>query len=129
MVGQQGGGLFGHDGGVDDGSCTTYMYSIVASHREFFERMIVQGGESGFAWWSGVGDAYFEEFCKIVSTYQEQPHLLDVVLERLVDVLSSCMMDCIRGIHDSKDDGAVVLGYVCRFLWKLSSVRGYKTIV
>ena len=132
MAGQQGGGpgaLFGHDCGVDEGSCTTYMYTIVASHREFFERMIVQGGQTGYAWWKSAGDAYFEEFCKVVSTYQEQPHLLDVVLERLVDVLSSCIMDCIRGIHDSKDDTVVVLGYVCRFLWKLSSVRGYKTIV
>lgn len=122
--------LFDHDGGGvdDDGSCTTYMYTIVDSHKDFLKGMV----DKESAWWQGEEEGYFEEFCKIVSTYQEQPHLLDIVLEQLVGTLSSVILECIRGMQscggDSEETDGSVLNYVCRFLWKVSSVRGYKTI-
>ncbi len=113
--------LFGVDDdndGDDNGSCTTYMYSIVESHKEFVHGM--KDMES--AWWQDEDEGYYEEFCRIVSTYQEQPHLLDSVLEELVGALSTILLDCIRR------ENVQTLNYVCRFLWKVSSVRGYKTI-
>lgn len=118
---------------MDDISCTTCMYNMVDGHREFFEDLVsVESRKERYAWWDDkrrCGDGYVEEFYKVVSTYQEQPHLLDVVLERVVEVLSSVMMDCIQSTYDGENGDAGVLAYVSRCLWKLSSVRGYKTIV
>lgn len=126
------GTLFDHDQNTgEDGSCTTYLYTIVAGHVEFFEQLVHAHteDEARYGWWLEKGDAYFEEFCRVVSTYQEQPHLLDVVLKRVVGVLSSVMIDCVRRQCDDSQDTNQVLAYVSRFLWKLSSVRGYKTVV
>ena len=64
-----------------------------------------------------------ERFAGVVEMYQEQPQLLDSVLELCVTVLSSCLGSCIRLCWD---DGMV---YVSRFLYTLCRVRGYKTVL
>lgn len=63
-----------------------------------------------------------------VSTYQEQPQLLDPILEGFVGRLASIMMDRVSSMEYDTHDMLKVI-YVSKFLWKLASVRGYKTIL
>ena len=63
--------------------------------------------------------------------YQEQPQLLDPVLESLVRPLATLLLDIAQPLDTfSKDPNAQArLSAVSCLLWQLASVRGYKTVL
>jgi tubulin-specific chaperone D len=80
----------------------------------------------------------FPRFSRIIMHYQEQPQLLDPVLESLVCPLTKALLSI--AFLPAKGDATSVpvlphtfdrdrLVHTTRFLWQLASVRGYKTIV
>ncbi|CAL8088168.1 unnamed protein product [Calicophoron daubneyi] len=62
-----------------------------------------------------------ESLIKIFNFYQEQPHLLDPYLERLI-------ADCLSVVHSSSDDQRS-LHFAFRVLYLMVKTRGYKSIV
>jgi len=96
--------------------------------------------------------------CEQVSVYQEQPQLLDPVLERLVEAMSRVLLDaCTAVLGNSSSEKTAMkdqgngereecgernmrengigteevqhAAWVSRFIWKLANVRGYKVIL
>ncbi|TPX61395.1 hypothetical protein SpCBS45565_g07278 [Spizellomyces sp. 'palustris'] len=75
---------------------------------------------------------------KILEKYQEQPHLLDPHLQRLVQPVIFKLRDTITVWHErhERDEEGIMLAKVARYLYPcfrylyvLTKVRGYKTIV
>lgn len=123
--------------------CT--LASNLATHdveklKEIVGYIIVKQGD--------VDGSTFENFKRIISMYQEQPQLLDPILESIVRPLSSMMLEVVMvttssDVTHEETDGSTmhpVLGAelqtdvqlrlenISRFLWLLASVRGYKTV-
>jgi hypothetical protein len=82
------------------------------------QRVVASGGQEAAA--------AFPRFAAIVSKYQEQPQLLDPLLEGLVQPLAA-LLRAAAAAPSAADLGAV--RGVSRLLWQLSVVRGYKTVL
>lgn len=63
----------------------------------------------------------YEKFAEILSRYQEQPHLLDLHLPQLIEVLLATIR------NDSSPDGLVHAGF--KYLYQICKVRTYKVFV
>jgi len=135
-------------------ACPDQRDHMLPAHRDFFDGIIES--EAGFLRAGGCDDvaragpdgtaedderatttrtaseSLYERFDKIVSTYQEQPQLLDPVLEgvvgRLASVLLEACKDGVEGVRDVRASTSLA-SHVSRFLWKVASVRGYKTVL
>lgn len=78
----------------------------------------------------------FSTFKRIISRYQEQPQLLDPLLETLVRPLSATLLEVATQSNAASDGRSLgldratkeLVANVSRFLWLLASVRGYKTV-
>ena len=73
---------------------------------------------------SGAHSSATERLVAVLDRYQEQPSLLDQSLERMVTPL----LEAVRAVARGKES-AKVLPHVCRVMYTLCKVRGYKTIV
>ncbi|KAI8106477.1 hypothetical protein M9435_001021 [Picochlorum sp. BPE23] len=113
----------GHD---DESMCCTTRTNLSRQHEEYFDNVLSQGRLEEAM--EAFDMAFFSHFDRIVSMYQEQPQLLDPILEGFVGRLASIMMDRVSSMKYDADDMLKVV-YVSKFLWKLASVRGYKTIL
>eukprot|EP00889_Picochlorum_renovo_P001620 jgi/Picre1/28650/NNA_004050.t1 len=113
----------GHD---DESMCCTTRTNLSRQHEEYFDHVLSQGRLEEAM--EAFDMAFFSHFDRIVSMYQEQPQLLDPILEGFVGRLASIMMDRVSSMKYDADDMLKVV-YVSKFLWKLASVRGYKTIL
>lgn len=137
----------------DGNDCPNQRDHMLPTHRSFFEELIAS---DSLFWHAQRQDAehYYEVFEKNVSTYQEQPQLLDPVLEGLVGRLASALLDACKGalasIHEGAHEGdgggdatpplslesSVIASsalenasYISRYLWKVSTTRGYKAVL
>lgn len=63
----------------------------------------------------------YEKFSEILSRYQEQPHLLDLHIPQLIEVLLAIIR------NDSSPDGLVHVGF--KYLYQICKVRTFKTFV
>jgi len=101
---------------------TSDHHNMKREHVEFLE-----GGflvfESNVMGRKELDVGFQETFVRVVGMYQEQPQLLDSLLEMCVRVLSSCLGSC---VEMTWDEGMV---YVSRFLYTLCRVRGYKMVL
>jgi len=66
-----------------------------------------------------------------VAHYQEQPQLLDQVLEGLVKPLAGLLLSLAGhgSVRDNDEDITNRFARSSRFLWQLSVVRGYKIVL
>lgn len=150
LVGDDDGGEKNQGNGHDDESmCCTTRTNLSRQHEEYFDLVLSQGRLEEAM--EAFDTAFFSHFDRIVrfintikieekvllkkvrywmqvSMYQEQPQLLDPILEGFVGRLASIMMDRVSSMKYDTDDMLKVV-YVSKFLWKLASVRGYKTIL
>lgn len=94
----------------DGQQLTTILQAVIANHGSDIE-------------------ALFNRFSAIVSRYQEQPQLLDPILEPLVTPLANLLQTTIPDTLEIDVYEYKRLCSISRFLWQLSSVRGYKTVV
>lgn len=72
----------------------------------------------------------YPRFAKIVGFYQEQPQLLDPVLDIMVSPLALLFLSR-AGMEEEREEEEMgsVLETVARYLWLVSSVRSPKTVV
>ncbi len=129
----------------DDYECPDQRDHMLPAHRAFFDRL---SSTDALCWVRHEGmeeaERSYEAFEAIVSTYQEQPQLLDPVLEGLVGRLSSALLgackDGVSGGHSASAQTSTPTSNepspaldraskFSRYLWKLSSARGYKAVL
>ena len=63
-----------------------------------------------------------ERMCLILDKYQEQPQLLDPHLEQILSFLTSSILELL------KDPDNILIYYYCRVVYRISKVRGPKSI-
>ncbi|TPX62107.1 hypothetical protein PhCBS80983_g00682 [Powellomyces hirtus] len=82
-------------------------------------------------------DREFDKSRQILDIYQEQPHLLDPHLERLVQPTMQHLREVMATLYENEGDGRGALVEQCMvtfrpfmgFLYHLTKVRGHKTII
>lgn len=126
----------------DSCDCPDQRDHMLPAHRAFFDQL----SSSDPTFWGrqddrGEEERSYEVFETIVSTYQEQPQLLDPVLEGLVGRLSSALLGackdgggCSTSAASPPTSSEPLLALerasnFSRYLWKLSSARGYKAVL
>ncbi|KAG7672803.1 hypothetical protein Ndes2437B_g02789 [Nannochloris sp. 'desiccata'] len=82
---------------------------------------------------TAAGDALilFPRFQKLITHYQEQPQLLDPVLEPLVRPLAALILQISHPIESFSTDveRQTRVYAISRYIWQIASVRGYKTVL
>ncbi len=128
----------------DSYECPDQRDHMLPAHRDFFDRLSSPDTTSWVQQGVEEEERSYEAFEAIVSTYQEQPQLLDPVLEGVVGRLSSALLDACKGAVGggcSRSARTPVsapgeppsalnrASNISRYLWKLSSARGYKVVL
>ncbi|KAL4443777.1 hypothetical protein ABPG75_011514 [Micractinium tetrahymenae] len=106
--------------GTDDAECPSSLRHVeeAGELNELVGRVADTAGQAA--------EAVFPRFAQIVGKYQEQPQLLDPLLEGVVAPLTALL-------RTAADDPAAAdlprVRAIARLLWQLSVVRGYKTVL